>query len=58
MADYTIGPEKHEEMAKNRVIEGVDSDAQQPSDLADQRSRSDRHITIGGGRQRILEPII
>ena len=51
----TIGPEKHEEMATNRVIEGLDSDAQEPLDLADQWSRFDQHIVVGEGWRRLSE---
>jgi len=38
---------------KNRSIGGLDSDVQEPSNLADQRSKSDQHITIGGGYRRL-----
>jgi len=53
MADYTIRPEKHEEIVKNRAIGGLINNAQEPSDLADQRSKSDRHIVTRDGKQRL-----
>lgn len=58
MADYTISSEKHEEIVENRLIGGQRNNAQGPSDLADQWSRSDRHIAIGDGKQRKSDVII
>lgn len=54
-ADHTIEKEKQEEMAKNRVIRSQRNNAQELSNLANQRSRSDRHITIGVDRRSPLE---
>jgi len=53
MADYTIENEKHKEKVEIELIEGLDSDAQEASDLADQWSKSNQHITISGGYQRL-----
>ncbi len=36
MAENTIGSEKHEETMKNRAIRGLNNDAQELLDLADQ----------------------
>ena len=43
---------------KNKLIGGQQSNEKESSDLADQRSRSDQKIAIGGGRRRISEHVI
>jgi len=58
ISDYTIEPEKHEETVKNRVIGGLNNDAQAMLDLADQWSRSDQHIAIDSGKWRSSEAAI
>jgi len=50
MAENIIEQEKHVEMVKTEPIEVYRNNAHEPSDVADQRSRSNRHITIGGGK--------
>ena len=50
MADYTIKQEKHTEIVETEPIGGQNNNAQEPSNLADQRSRSDWHIAIGGSK--------
>lgn len=58
MENYTIGPEKHEEIVKDKAIGGLNNFAGKPSDLADQWSRSGRHIAIGSGKRRLSEAAI
>lgn len=53
MAENTIRSEKYEEIVENKPIGGQRNDAQELSDLVDQRSRSGRHIAISGGYQRL-----
>ena len=58
MTDYTIGSEKHKETIEIEPIGGQNNFAQELSNLADQRSRFDRHIIIGSDRQRLSEVTI
>ena len=53
MVENTIESEKHEETVENRPIGGQRNNTKEPSDLADQWSRSDWHITIGGDRRKL-----
>jgi len=55
MAENTIAQEKHGEMAKTDLIGGLSNIAQKPSDLADQQSRSNQHITVRGSRWSLSE---
>ena len=58
MAENTIAKEKQGEMVKIELNGGLNNDAQELSDLVDQWSRSDRHITIGDGKRRLSEASI
>jgi len=50
MAENTIAREKHEEMAQKNLSRGLSNIAQEPLDLVNQRSRSNKYIAIGGGK--------
>ena len=58
MAENTIAKEKQEEMVKTELNEGLNNNAQELLNLADQWSRSNRHIAIGEGYQRLSKAAI